>query len=85
LTNTLQIESAVKVKKGIDHMLDMYTNSSQKDPRQATLVTQQSEAKKREIDALTRYQQRLHERLAAAKVNSNVVGRFQFGCSSGDF
>lgn len=45
----------MKVRNGIEHMRDMYSSGSQKDPKQAILVEQQIESKKREIEALRRF------------------------------
>lgn len=64
-----KIEAAVKVRKGIELMKDMYSSGSQKDPRQAQIVEQQVEAKKREIDALRKFEQKLLDRI----INENYI------------
>eukprot|EP00026_Physarum_polycephalum_P002623 Phypoly_transcript_02630.p1 GENE.Phypoly_transcript_02630~~Phypoly_transcript_02630.p1 ORF type:complete len:771 (+),score=189.59 Phypoly_transcript_02630:61-2313(+) len=58
-----KIEAAAKVKKGIELMKDMYSSGSQKDPRQALVVDQQLESKKREMDALHKFEQKLLDQL----------------------
>lgn len=45
-------------------MKDMYSSGSQKDPRQALLVDQQLESKKREIDSLLSFEQKLLDRIS---------------------
>jgi hypothetical protein len=44
-------------------MKDMYSSGSQKDPRQAVMVDQQLESKKREIEALHKFEQKLLDRI----------------------
>ena len=58
-----KIEAAARVRKGIEMMKDMYSSGSQKDPRQAQMVDQQLESKKREMDALHKFEQRLEDRI----------------------